>query len=59
MTVQQPKKHNYRNPVARQLKEDRAFRLKVRDDKRRAPTERVSVREATILLEEERNNEGT
>ena len=46
-------KHNYRNPEARKLHEDRAFRLKVRSDKRTPHVEEVSVQEATILMEED------
>ena len=50
-------KHNYRNPEARRLHEDRAFRLKVRNDKRLPCVEEVTVQEATILMEEETENE--
>lgn len=47
------KDHKYRNPEARRLHEDRAFNLKVRSDKRTPPTDKVSISEATILMEEE------
>ncbi len=43
----------YRNPEARKLHEERAFKLKVRNDKRLPPVEEVSVQEATILMEED------
>ena len=43
--------------IARQLHEDRAFRLKVRSDKRIPHVEEVTVNEATILMEEENNDE--
>ena len=48
------KKHTYRNPEARRLHEDRAFRLKVQNDKRIPHVDEVSVNEATILMEEEK-----
>lgn len=47
----------YRNPVARQLHEDRAFRLRVRSVKKIPHVEEVSVNEATILMEEENTND--
>lgn len=43
----------YRNPEARKLHEDRAFRLKVRSDKRLPPVEEVTVQKATVLMEED------
>jgi hypothetical protein len=51
------REHKYRNPEARKLHEDRAFRLKVRSDKRIPLVEEVSVREATIIIEEEKDND--
>jgi len=47
----------YRNPEARKLHEDRAFRLKVRNDKRTPTVSEVTINEATILMEEETENE--
>jgi len=47
------KPHKYRNPEARRLREEAMFRLKIRSDKRVPSVEEVSVREATIILEEE------
>ena len=51
------KGHKYRNPEARKLNEERAFRLKIRNDKRVPHVDEVNVREATILMEEENDNE--
>ena len=45
--------NRYRNPEARKLHEDRAFRLKVRSDKRLPSVEEVTVQKATILMEED------
>jgi len=53
------RKIHYRNPVAKELHENRAFRLRVRNDKRIPDVEKVSVREATILIEEENQDEET
>lgn len=55
MTHQQTKKHKYRNPEARKLHEERAFKLKIRSDKRVPHVEDVSVEQATRLLEEEQD----
>jgi len=41
------------HPEARKLHEDRAHRLKVRSDKRVPHVEEVSVRDATILMEDD------
>jgi len=51
------KPHKYRNPEARRLHEERAFNLKVRNDKRVPTTNEVSVSEATILMDEENDDE--
>jgi len=51
--VMKTKDFKYRNPEARKLHEDRAYRLKVRNDKKIPHIEEVSVREATIILEED------
>lgn len=57
LVMKTKQEHRYRNPEARRLHEDRAFRLKVRNDKRIPHIEEVSVTEATILMEEEKDNE--
>jgi len=49
--------NKYRNPEARKLHEERAFRLKIRNDKRVPHVEGVSIEEATRLMEEENNDE--
>jgi len=51
--------HKYRNPEARRLHEDRAFNLKVRNDKRVPHVDEVSIAEATILVDEENDDECT
>ena len=51
------KLHKYRNPEARKLNEERAFRLKIRSDKRVPHVDEVSVREATIIMEKEKYDE--
>ena len=43
----------YRNPEARKLHEDRAYKLKVRSDKRLPSVEEITVQKATILMEED------
>ncbi len=48
-------KHNYRNPEARKLHEDRAFKLRVENPKRLPSVEEVTVQEATILMEEDKD----
>ena len=53
MSIQQAKKYSHRNPEARKLHEDRAYKLKVRSDKRLPSVEEVTVQEATILMEED------
>jgi len=50
------KDHKYRNPEARKLNEERAFRLKVHNPKRQPTVDEVSVRDATILMEEEHDD---
>ena len=49
--------HKYRNPEARKLHEDRAFRLKVHNVKRIPHVEEVTVQEATILMEEDKDED--
>jgi len=51
------REHKYRNPEARKLREEPAFRLKIRRDKRVPPVEEVSVQEATILMEKDEQDE--
>ncbi len=51
------KPFKYRNPEARKLMEERAFRLKIRNDKRVPHVDEVNVREATIIMEEENYDE--
>lgn len=50
------KPHKYRNPEARKLHEDRAYKLKIRSDKRVPHIEDVSIEEATRLMEEEQDD---
>lgn len=45
-----------RNPVAKEMLEDRAFRLKVFSDKRKQP-KTITVQEATKIVEEEEDND--
>ena len=47
----------YRNPEARKLHEERAFRLKIRSDKRVTHVEEVTVQEATVIMEEDNDDE--
>jgi len=49
------REHKYRNPEARKLREEPAFRLKIRLDKRVPHAEDVSIEQATRLLEEEQD----
>lgn len=57
MTKTKKQQYKVRNPEARKLHEDRAFRLKVRNDKRLPSVEEVTVSEATILMEEDKDED--
>ncbi len=51
------KDHKYRNPEARKLNEERAFRLKIHNPRRQPTVDKVSVRDATIMIEEEQHED--
>ncbi|MEK0326177.1 MAG: hypothetical protein QQN63_10795 [Nitrosopumilus sp.] len=57
MTKIRSQQYKIRNPEARKLNEERAFRLKIRSDKRVPHIEEVTVREATIIMEEEKDED--
>ena len=57
MTKIRSQQYKIRNPKARKLNEERAFRLKIRSDKRVPHVEEVTVREATIIMEEEKDED--
>ena len=48
--------HKYRNPEDRKLHEERAFRLKIRSDKRVPHVKEVTVQQATIIVEEDKDD---
>ena len=57
MTKIRSQQYKIRNPEAHKLHEERAFRLKIRSDKRVPHVEEVTVREATIIMEEEKDED--
>ena len=57
MTKIRRQQYKMRNPEARKLHEERAFKLKVRSDKRVPHVEEVTVRGATIIMEEEKDED--